>query len=257
MTGGNPEPLDPTSVDQRRCETSRGYQLDPDDLLAAALVGQVRRVMLDRAGVVIDLSGDGHGCSPAGPVMRCCSGIDGVSGPDAIFVPGAAKPTTPNPGQLPGRHDPPTAAQPAPATTVGNTNTVTAPGATPMATGTPTDPTEPNSATPTRLREATQHDPPQPARAAGHQRRARHAPTTLDSSSGARRFGKHGDDRAIHEHATSFEWVSSARRTMRYWVAIGLGIVATVCCSPTVRDAKLISRRTRGPPPSSPLGPMA
>jgi hypothetical protein len=55
LTGGDPEPLDPATVDQRRCETSRGYQIDPDDLLAATLVGQVRRVMLDTAGVVIDL----------------------------------------------------------------------------------------------------------------------------------------------------------------------------------------------------------
>ena len=55
LTGASPDPLDPTSVDQRRCETSRGYQIDPDDLLAAALTGQVRRVMFDTAGVVIDL----------------------------------------------------------------------------------------------------------------------------------------------------------------------------------------------------------
>ena len=55
FTGSNPEPLDPKTVDQRRCETSRGYQIDPDDLLAAALTGQVRRVMFDSAGVVIDL----------------------------------------------------------------------------------------------------------------------------------------------------------------------------------------------------------
>jgi hypothetical protein len=48
-------PLNPTTVDQRRCETSTGHQLDPADVLAAALTGHVRRVVLDSAGVVIDL----------------------------------------------------------------------------------------------------------------------------------------------------------------------------------------------------------
>ena len=55
LAGHDPAPLDPATVDRRRCETSHGYQIDPDDLLAGALTGQVRRVMLDSAGVVIDL----------------------------------------------------------------------------------------------------------------------------------------------------------------------------------------------------------
>jgi hypothetical protein len=55
LAGANAEPLDPTTVDDRRCETSTGHQIDPADMLAAALCGRVRRVVLDTAGVVIDL----------------------------------------------------------------------------------------------------------------------------------------------------------------------------------------------------------
>ncbi len=55
LCGVDVEPLDPASVDDRRCETVTGHQLDPADMLAAALVGQLRRVVLDTAGVVIDL----------------------------------------------------------------------------------------------------------------------------------------------------------------------------------------------------------
>lgn len=55
LTGTDPDPIDPVTVDTRRCETSSGDQLDPGDMLAAALTGHVRRVVLDTAGVVIDL----------------------------------------------------------------------------------------------------------------------------------------------------------------------------------------------------------
>jgi PAS domain-containing protein len=55
MAGADPEPLDPATVDERRCETSTGHQIDPADMLAAALTGHVRRVVFDTAGVVIDL----------------------------------------------------------------------------------------------------------------------------------------------------------------------------------------------------------
>lgn len=55
LAGADPEPLDPATVDQRRCETTTGHQLDPADMLAAALTGHIRRVVFDTAGVVIDL----------------------------------------------------------------------------------------------------------------------------------------------------------------------------------------------------------
>jgi hypothetical protein len=54
LLGGDPEPLDPSTVDQRRCETVGGVQIDPADMLAAVLTGHVRRVVFDAAGVVID-----------------------------------------------------------------------------------------------------------------------------------------------------------------------------------------------------------
>jgi hypothetical protein len=55
LAGGDPPPLDPALVDQRRCETTSGHQIDPADMLAAALTGHIRRVVFDTAGVVIDL----------------------------------------------------------------------------------------------------------------------------------------------------------------------------------------------------------
>jgi hypothetical protein len=53
--GGTPAPLDPRTVGQRRSETSRGDLLDPADVIVAACLGHVRRVVLDSAGVIIDL----------------------------------------------------------------------------------------------------------------------------------------------------------------------------------------------------------
>ncbi len=55
LAGAGTAPLKPELVDQRRCETSTGHQIDPADMLAAALVGHVRRLVLDAAGVLIDL----------------------------------------------------------------------------------------------------------------------------------------------------------------------------------------------------------
>ncbi len=86
-----------------------------------------------------------HGCSPAPPATPCYSAIDGVSGPDAVSAPGAAKPTTPNHGHSTGRQVRPTQPPSAGDTTAGN-NAATEPGATPKDTGTPTDPTAPRSA---------------------------------------------------------------------------------------------------------------
>ncbi len=52
--GGHPEPLDPASVADRRCETDRGGVLHPGEAFAAALVGHVRRVVFGADGVVLD-----------------------------------------------------------------------------------------------------------------------------------------------------------------------------------------------------------
>ncbi len=45
----------PTDPAKRRCETSDGIPIPPDDVVAALWWGQVRRVVVDEAGVVIDL----------------------------------------------------------------------------------------------------------------------------------------------------------------------------------------------------------
>ncbi len=57
MTGEDPDaPFpDPAAVDDRRCETVDGVQVDPAAAVMASLVGHVRRVVINRAGVVIEL----------------------------------------------------------------------------------------------------------------------------------------------------------------------------------------------------------
>jgi hypothetical protein len=45
----------PESLSDRRCETSSGVTLHPHDVLQAALAGHVRRVVVDAAGVAIDM----------------------------------------------------------------------------------------------------------------------------------------------------------------------------------------------------------
>jgi hypothetical protein len=52
--GGEPAPLDPNDPGSR-CETDGGVPVDPLDMLVAAAMGHVRRVVLDSAGVVVDM----------------------------------------------------------------------------------------------------------------------------------------------------------------------------------------------------------
>ena len=52
--GEHPQPLDPTNP-AHRCETADGVIIDPNDMLVAAALGQVRRIVLDSAGVVVDV----------------------------------------------------------------------------------------------------------------------------------------------------------------------------------------------------------
>ncbi len=55
-TNGNPGHADSTCSERLRlCETASGAPVDPHDLVVAALIGQVRRVVVDSAGRVIDL----------------------------------------------------------------------------------------------------------------------------------------------------------------------------------------------------------
>ncbi len=52
--GAHPEPLDPNDS-HSRCETNDGTPVDPFDMLTAATIGNVRRVVLDSAGVIVDM----------------------------------------------------------------------------------------------------------------------------------------------------------------------------------------------------------
>ena len=52
--GASPAPLDPNDP-HSRCETNSGIPVDPFDMLVAATIGHVRRVVLDSAGVVLNM----------------------------------------------------------------------------------------------------------------------------------------------------------------------------------------------------------
>ncbi len=52
--GERPAPLDPNNP-AHRCETADGVVIDPYDMLVAAALGQVRRIVMDSAGVVVDV----------------------------------------------------------------------------------------------------------------------------------------------------------------------------------------------------------
>lgn len=47
-------PVDPASYRTRRCETADGNPVAPDDLIAAALIGWVRRIVTDSRSTIID-----------------------------------------------------------------------------------------------------------------------------------------------------------------------------------------------------------
>ena len=52
--GQRPSELDPTNP-AHRCETADGVVIDPHDMLVAAALGHVRRVVLDSGGVILDV----------------------------------------------------------------------------------------------------------------------------------------------------------------------------------------------------------
>jgi hypothetical protein len=51
---GTPVQIDPATVLDRRCETIDGVPVDPRQAVALAIVGQVRRIVINTAGVVTD-----------------------------------------------------------------------------------------------------------------------------------------------------------------------------------------------------------
>lgn len=54
LTGDDPGPGDPMDLDLERMETDTGIAVAPVDVVRAAIVGHVRRVVVDSAGVVVD-----------------------------------------------------------------------------------------------------------------------------------------------------------------------------------------------------------
>ena len=66
LLGANPEPLNPVTVDQRRCEPAGGVQIDPADMLRCGVDRHVRGWCSTPQGWS-SISVDGHGCSPVGP----------------------------------------------------------------------------------------------------------------------------------------------------------------------------------------------
>jgi hypothetical protein len=52
-TTGTPVQLDPATVRARRCETTDGVPVDLRQMVAAALIGRVRTIMIDGAGVIV------------------------------------------------------------------------------------------------------------------------------------------------------------------------------------------------------------
>jgi hypothetical protein len=52
--GGPPPTIDPAGILHRRCETTDGVPVDPRDVVALAMVGQVRRIVLDANDVIVN-----------------------------------------------------------------------------------------------------------------------------------------------------------------------------------------------------------
>jgi hypothetical protein len=55
MLGGHPDPIPPSHAVRRQCEDRQGRVLDPRAVVAATLVGQVRRKVINGEGVVLNL----------------------------------------------------------------------------------------------------------------------------------------------------------------------------------------------------------
>lgn len=55
MLGGDPDPIDPSHAPQRRCQDADGHVLDPRAVVAAAMVGRVRRLVVGADSVPLNL----------------------------------------------------------------------------------------------------------------------------------------------------------------------------------------------------------
>ena len=55
MVGDQPAVFDASDLAHQRCRTTAGVPIDPADAVVASIIGQVRRVVIDSDGVIIDL----------------------------------------------------------------------------------------------------------------------------------------------------------------------------------------------------------
>lgn len=55
LLGGTPDPIDPSHAPDRRCQTADGLVVDPRAVVAAAMVGQVRRLVIGADSVPLDM----------------------------------------------------------------------------------------------------------------------------------------------------------------------------------------------------------
>ena len=55
MFGGDPEPVPPSHAPDRRCEDATGRVLDPRAVVAAAIVGHVRRMVIGADGTILNM----------------------------------------------------------------------------------------------------------------------------------------------------------------------------------------------------------
>jgi hypothetical protein len=55
MLGGDPAPIPPSHAPTRRCEDAKGKVLDPRAVVAAAIVGQVRRMVVGADGTILNM----------------------------------------------------------------------------------------------------------------------------------------------------------------------------------------------------------
>ena len=85
-----------------RAETTNGVVLDPRDILAAALTGHIRRVVIDSAGVIADM-GRKRRLFTGNQRQAVLMGSTRCIWPGCDLPSGAAKQTTSTSGDIPAK----------------------------------------------------------------------------------------------------------------------------------------------------------
>lgn len=119
-----PVTIDPASVRDRRCETTAGVPVDPRQVVAAALIGRIRLIVTDDAGVIIHAGRKRKLFT--GALREAIIAIDPVCGWLGCSLRlRSATSTTSSRGHAAAPPAPPTPRSPAIATTCPNTSTIT------------------------------------------------------------------------------------------------------------------------------------